>query len=54
MRFFGRHSFAILLKTYTLALAGLPRIAINDTLALDLAYNVSDANNTFAQNSTSL
>ena len=54
MRCFGRHAFAILLKTYTLALAGLPSLAINDTSGLDLAYNVSDANYTFVRNSTSL
>ena len=54
MRFFGRHAFAILLKTYTLALASLPRIAINDTFASHSAYNVSVANYTLVENFTNL
>ena len=53
MRLFGRHAFAILLKAYTLALI-LPRIAVNNTLALNPPGDDSDANYTILGNSTSL
>ena len=51
MRLFA---FAILLKAYTLALTVLPRIAVNNTLALNPPGNVSDANYTVLGNPTSL
>lgn len=54
MRIFGRYAFAILLKTYTLALTVLSRIPVNNTLTLNPPETVSDANYTFIGNSTSL
>ena len=55
MRIFGRHAFAILLKTYlTLALTVLPKITTNKTLTLNPPENNSDANYKIIGNSTSL
>lgn len=54
MRPFGRHAFAILLKSYTLALTVLPNIAVNNTLTLNPPESLSDANYTVLGNSTSL
>ena len=51
MRLFA---FTILIKTYTLALTVLPKIAVNNTFTLDPPANVSDANDCVIGNSTSL